>query len=79
MKLNLPGLQQLLATHVCEVTFVRRKNKPGYSQGRRMLCTNNYPLLNSPPGRIALNLYFFRWNNSKLSQQTLELALKQGQ
>lgn len=55
MKLDLQGLQQLLATHVCEVSFVRRKNKPGYSQGRRMLCTNNYPLLNSPPGRIALN------------------------
>jgi len=55
MNLTSTELRVLVANSVVEVKFRRRKQKPGYSIDRRMLCTNNWALLTSMPGRIALN------------------------
>ena len=55
MKLTYQGLIALLQQSVVEVRFKRRKNKMGWKSYRRMLCTNNLPLLSSPEGRLAFN------------------------
>ena len=55
MQLSYSGLLGLLKQNVVEVKFKRRHDKPGWSDDRRMLCTNNVNLLNSIEGRIALN------------------------
>ena len=54
MKLSTNGLRTLLASHVVELRFRRRRLKIGWSVDRRMLCTNSGKLLNSIPGKIAL-------------------------
>lgn len=54
MILSNQGLQLLLAEHVVELAFLRRHKKAGWNQTRRMLCTNNWHLLNSIPGKITL-------------------------
>ena len=55
MKVSLATLKNLLLSNVVEIKFVRRRPKPGHPLTRRMLCTNNLALLNSPEGRLALN------------------------
>mgnify|MGYP005815103835 FL=1 len=52
---SLANLKAILLDKVCEVKFVRRNPKPGRPPTRRMLCTNNAPLLNSVEGRTILN------------------------
>jgi len=52
-----PGtLIQILNTHAVELKFTRRRPLPGMSF-RRMLATNDTDLLNSTPGRLALNFH----------------------
>jgi len=52
-----PGtLVQILNTNVVELRFNRRRPLPG-STFRRMLATNDTNLLNSTPGRLALNFH----------------------
>lgn len=55
MKLGIDGLRTTLSQGIIEIKFVRRGNKPGWNDTRRMLCTNNYNLLNSIEGKIAFN------------------------
>jgi len=55
MKVSLSTLKTILLTNVAEIKFFRKRPKPGFPPTRRMLCTNSFPLLNSPEGRIALN------------------------
>ena len=52
---SLGNLKSILLDKVCEVKFARRNPKPGRPSTRRMLCTNNVPLLNSIEGRTVLN------------------------
>lgn len=52
--MSLAGLQHVLSDSVIEVRFARRRDKPGYADTRRMLCTNNQNLLNSIAGKVAL-------------------------
>ncbi len=52
---TLANLKSILLDKVCEVKFARRNPKPGRPATRRMLCTNNIPLLNSVEGRTILN------------------------
>jgi hypothetical protein len=44
----------VLQNNVAEIKFTRRRIKPGAPPSRRMLCTSNAPLLNSPEGISAL-------------------------
>lgn len=53
MKLSLGGLSSLLKTNAAEIRFRRRRAGPG--PFRRMLCTNDLRLLQSMPGKLALN------------------------
>jgi len=55
MKVSLPTLRNVLLNNVAEIKFIRRRPKAGAPATRRMLCTNNLPLLMSPEGRLALN------------------------
>lgn len=55
MRVGLGALGALLNKNVVELKFVRRRLKPGWSNVRRMLCTNDLKLLNSMPGHMALN------------------------
>lgn len=55
MKLSQGGLLTLLQNNVIELRFRRRRPKPGWNSYRRMLCTNDFQLLNSVPGKIALH------------------------
>lgn len=55
MRLSYSGLAGLLEQNIVEVRFNRRNVKSGWNDTRRMLCTNSTSLLNSTPGRIALN------------------------
>ena len=55
MKVNLPSLKSKLQTNVCEITFVKRRPKPGDGAMRRMLCTLDQSILNSVNGRTTLN------------------------
>jgi len=52
-----PGtLIQILNTHAVELRFTRRRPLPGMPF-RRMFATNDTNLLNSTPGRLALNFH----------------------
>jgi hypothetical protein len=52
-----PGtLEQILNSHAVELRFIRRRPLPG-NDHRRMLATNDTNLLNSIPGRTALNFH----------------------
>ena len=55
MQTNRQSLAQLLLNNVCEVKFLRRRQKPGQPATRRMLCTKSSELLNSVNGRVVLN------------------------
>jgi len=55
MRVALPTLKALLQQDVVEIKFTRRRPVPGKSPTRRMLCTNSRRILNSIPGREALN------------------------
>ena len=45
----------LLQSSVAELRFLRRIEKPGFGDYRRMLCTNDQRLLKSEPGKKVLN------------------------
>jgi len=51
MHLSATGLMQLLQKNVVELRFRRRHPKHGFKDLRRMLCTNDSTLLNSPAGK----------------------------
>lgn len=53
-ELSSGGLRLLLQKHVVELKFLRRHEKLGWSDSRRMLCTNCYSFLNSLAGKITL-------------------------
>jgi len=55
MIFSLNGLKDVLSYSVVELRFRRRRFKPGWTDYRRMLCTNSHDLLNSIPGKIALH------------------------
>ena len=55
MRLSLLNLRALLLNNVAELRFKRRIPKKGFHAYRRMLCTNDQRLLNSPAGIIALH------------------------
>jgi hypothetical protein len=55
MRVSRSSLALLLAKSVVELKFRRRIEKQGYSDFRRMLCTNDRMLLNSALGRNILN------------------------
>ena len=55
MKLSQGGLLTLLQSNVIELRFQRRRPKLGWNTYRRMLCTNDFQILNSVPGKIALH------------------------
>lgn len=49
------GIDKLFATHVVELVAVRRNPKMGKNPIRAFFATNNYPLLNSIPGKVTLH------------------------
>jgi hypothetical protein len=49
-------LIRILNTHAVELKFTRRRPLPG-NEFRRMFATNDTNLLNSVPGRLALNFH----------------------
>lgn len=55
MRLGRDALALMLLQNVVELRFRRRINKPGFSDFRRMLCTNDRNLLLSKLGRDILN------------------------
>lgn len=55
MKVSFSTLKTMVLSNVVEIKFVRKIPKAGFPPTRRMLCTNSFPLLNSPEGRVALN------------------------
>ena len=55
MKLGRTGLWMLLQTNAAELRFLRRIEKPGFGDYRRMLCTTDKKLLLSAPGKRILN------------------------
>jgi hypothetical protein len=55
MRLGSSALALLLMQSVVELKFKRRREKPGYQDYRRMLCTNDKKLLMSKLGREILN------------------------
>lgn len=55
MRLGRSALQILLQTNVAELRFRRRKEKEGFKDYRRMLCTNDQTLLKSAVGKQILN------------------------
>jgi hypothetical protein len=55
MRLGSSALALLLMQNVVELRFRRRKEKPGYKDYRRMLCSNDRNLLMSKLGREILN------------------------
>jgi hypothetical protein len=56
MRLSQSSLVQLLNSNAVELVFNRRRPLPG-DYRRRMLATNDTNLLNSTPGRVALNFH----------------------
>lgn len=54
-KLSRSGLQTLLRESVAEIFFVRRNEKLGFPQTRRMMCSLDKNLLNSLAGRLTLH------------------------
>lgn len=55
MRLGRTSLYILLQNNVAELRFRRRKEKPGFKDYRRMLCTNDQRLLKSALGKQILN------------------------
>lgn len=55
MLISSANLKALLQNNVCEIRFLRKKPKLGFSPYRRMVCTNANQLLLSPDGRLTLN------------------------
>jgi hypothetical protein len=55
MRLGRTALSAVLQTNVAELRFHRRIEKRGFSDYRRMLCTNDMKLLLSVPGKRVLN------------------------
>ena len=55
MKVTVSTLRTIVQSNVAEIKFFRRRPKPGFPATRRMLCTTNFPLLNSTEGRLVLN------------------------
>ena len=55
MRLGRSALSVLLMTNAAELRFRRRKEKAGFKDYRRMLCTNDKSLLLSTPGQRTLN------------------------
>jgi len=55
MRLGRTALWTLLRTNAAELRFLRRIEKPGFNDYRRMLCTNDRNLLLSAPGKRVLN------------------------
>lgn len=55
MRLGRDALALMLLQNVIELRFRRRINKPGFSDFRRMLCTNDRGVLMSKLGREILN------------------------
>ena len=55
MRVSQGQMLSLLANNVLEIRFYRRNAKTGHNNARRMLVTNDYELLNSAPGQLALH------------------------
>jgi len=55
MKVSLSGLKALCQSHVVELKFNRRRMKPGFPTSRRMLCTLDRAILQSPMGKQILH------------------------
>lgn len=55
MNITRSALLTVLKANVCEVKFVKRRPKKNGPLTRRMLCTNDPSILESPDGRVALN------------------------
>ena len=55
MNTSLESLRSLLRENVAEISFVRRRPRPGKPPVRRMLCTLSDKILNSENGRLSLN------------------------
>jgi len=55
VRIGIGALTIMLQNSVVELRFRRRIEKPGYKDYRRMLCTNDFQLLNSQLGRNILN------------------------
>ena len=55
MKMGRTALYTLLKENVVAIRFHRRRQKAGWKDYRRMLCTTDTALLNSAPGRLALH------------------------
>lgn len=55
MRLGRDALGLMLLQNVIELRFLRRIDKPGFNDYRRMLCTNDRNLLLSKLGREILN------------------------
>ena len=55
MRLGRTALWMLLQTNAAELRFLRRIQKPGFGDYRRMLCTNDRRLLESAPGKRIFN------------------------
>ena len=55
MRLGRTALWMLLHTSAVELRFSRRREKPGFGDYRRMLCTTDMKLLLSTPGKRVLN------------------------
>lgn len=54
MRVSQAQLLSVLQNNVVELRFSRRREKVGWARTRRMLVTNDYQLLNSAPGQLAL-------------------------
>ena len=55
MRLGRTALWMLLQTNAAELRFLRRIEKPGFKDYRRMLCTNDQKLLQSAPGKTIFH------------------------
>ncbi len=55
MRMSQGSLLEALRQSVVELKFVRRRTKFGWSPTRRMFCSNDFTMLNSAPGQIALH------------------------
>lgn len=53
MRVSRSSLETIIRSHAAEIVFTRRT--PGPASTRRMLCTLDLMMLNSPEGRVALN------------------------
>ena len=55
MNISRGDLLQMLKFNICEVKSVKRRPKKNGSLTRRMLCTNDPSILETPDGRVVLN------------------------